>query len=365
MVRKKWPWLLGLTALVFVLAACVSDAPQDTLRPAGPNARKLYDLYLLPFWVATAVFILVEGGFIYISWRYRHKKNRERMPAQTHGNSRLEIGWTILPAVILAVVMVPAISGIWDFARKPDAGALNITVSGFQWWWQFKYMDSDMVAGYGNNVPITLADAMVIPVGRQVYLTIDSSGGFIGGANPDYQVIHSFWAPRLFGKQDAVPGRDNHIIFSADSAGTYWGQCAEFCGLMHGRMKFRIVAVDQAAWESWVANQKQAAVAPADPLAKQGMDLFLNPLSNGLGTCTACHTVGGTQAAATAAPNLTHFADPTHLCFAGCDWSTTDVDALKAWLRDPNAVKEGAKMPNYHLTEDQIDALVAYLSTLS
>jgi cytochrome c oxidase subunit 2 len=94
------------------------------------------------------------------------------------------------------------------------------------------------------------------------------------------------------------------------------------------------------------------------------MDLFLNPLTDGRGTCITCHAVGGTQAGSPAAPPLTHFADPTHQCFAGCDWDTTDKAALAAWLRDPNAVKLGSKMPNYHLSQGEINALVAYLQSL-
>jgi cytochrome c oxidase subunit II len=364
-LRRKLLWLLGLCLLVLLLAACASNAPQDTLRPAGPNARKLYDLFLLPFWVAVGVFVLVEGGFLYISWKYRKRKDRERLPPQTHGNTRLEVGWTILPAVVLAVVVVPAISGIWDYARGPGPGALNITVSGYQWWWEFSYTDDDMKTAYGDHNPITVPDAMVIPVQREVYLTLEAKGGSIGEPNPDFQVIHSFWAPRLFGKQDVVPNHENHILFSADAPGVYWGQCAEFCGLQHGRMKFRIVALDQAGWDAWVANHQRPATEPADPAARTGMDLFLNPLSSGKGTCTACHAIGGTDAAANAAPDLTHFADPSHLCFAGCNWETKDRDALEAWLRDPDAVKLGSKMPDYDLKPEEIDALVAYLYSLT
>ena len=178
-------------------------------------------------------------------------------------------------------------------------------------------------------------------------------------------VIHSFWDPRLFGKQDVVPGRTNHITFSADEPGTYTGQCAEFCGLEHGRMKFKIVALDQSDWNAWVDNEKAPAADPSDPLAVEGRNLFLNPLSNNRGSCVNCHAIGGTEAASGAAPNLTHFYDPTHSCFAGCDFDTSDTEALKAWLRDPNAVKLGAKMPNYQLSDHEIDALVAYLQSLT
>ena len=132
-------------------------------------------------------------------------------------------------------------------------------------------------------------------------------------------------------------------------------------------MKLRIVALDQADWDQWVADQKQGAVTPADPLAKQGQMLFLNPLSSDRGTCIACHAIGGTAAAGTAAPNLTHFANTNHQCFAGCNWNVYNADGspnttdLAAWLHDPNAVKLGAKMPDYNLSQGEINALMATL----
>jgi len=134
-------------------------------------------------------------------------------------------------------------------------------------------------------------------------------------------------------------------------------------------MKFRIVALDAPQWQAWVANHKQPAATPTDALAKQGMDLFLGSNGEG-GWCIACHAIGGTEAASTAGPNLTTFADPTHQCFAGCLEETfvdgrPNTEMVAAWLRDPAALKMGAKMPNYHLSEEQIQALVAYLYTLS
>jgi cytochrome c oxidase subunit II len=369
-VRKKLLWVVALAALTVLLGACAKDLPQDTFEPAGPTAQEQKDLLIPVLWVALAVFILVEGGILLISFKYRHRKGRDRMPAQTHGNTRLEIGWTIAPAVILAFVMVPAISMIWDLDRRePDA--LQVTVKGYQWWWGFEYTDPDMTVDYGDHGPIVTADALVIPAGETVQLSLESAGGGARTTDgiPDFQVIHSFWAPKLFGKQDAVPGQTGHIVFSADEPGVYWGQCAEFCGLQHGMMKFRIVALSDADWQAWVHNHKQPAVTPTDPLALKGMDLFLNGAGNG--QCIACHAIGGTEAAANAAPNLTRFADPTHRCFAGCNFElynpdgTPNEEALRAWLRDPSAVKLGAKMPDYQLSEEEIDALVAYLYSLT
>ena len=374
-MRKKASWVLGTLALVLLLSACAPNASQSTLDPAGPTAQSQKNLLVPVLWIAAGVFVLVEGGILLIAIKYRRRKGRERMPKQTHGNTRLEIGWTIAPALVLAIVMVPTVSLIWQLAKAPGPGALNVTVQGYQWWWGFKYTDQDMKVGYGSGTPITVADVLVVPAGRQIFLSLEAAGGLIGPGDPpdpakaDYVVIHSFWTPQLFGKQDVVPGRTNHITFSADEPGTYWGQCAEFCGLQHGKMKFRIVALDAAAWDAWVTNQRAPAAEPADPLAKQGMDLFLNGVSGG-GQCIACHAVGGTNATSPAAPNLTHFAAPTHECFAGCDWDTygpdgaPNLDDLRAWLADPNAVKLGSKMPNYQLTSDEIDALMAYLFSL-
>ena len=367
-VRKRVLWATAAIGLLLLLSACAPDATQDTLQPKGPYAQLLKDLFVPVFWVAVVVFIVVEGGIVWITIRFRHRKGRERMPAQIHGNTRLEIAWTIAPALILAVVMVPTVAVIWDLARKPPEDALNVTVEGFQWWWGFKYTDEDMRTGYGEGAPIRTADVLVIPEDRVVYLSLEARGGGIQGVDPaasDYMVIHSFWIPELAGKQDVVPGRTNHILMQADDPGVYTGQCAEFCGLQHGRMLVRVVALSAEDWDAWVENQKRTAVIPTDPLARQGMDLFLGPLSGGRGSCINCHAVGGTDAVSQAGPELTHFADPTHECFAGCNWEVTDREALEAWLRDPNAVKLGAKMPDYDLTEREIDALVAYLESLT
>jgi cytochrome c oxidase subunit 2 len=351
--------------LLFLLAACAPNATQDTLQPKGPNAQTLKDLFVPVFWVAVGVFVLVEGAIVWIAIRFRHRKGRDRMPAQIHGNTKLEIGWTIAPALVLAGVMIPTIATIWDLARRPPDDALNVTVHGFQWWWGFEYTDENMRRVYGDNKPIQTADILVIPVDRVVYLSLEADGGRVTGDNPDHIVIHSFWVPELAGAQDVVPNRENHILLQADEPGTYEGQCKEFCGLQHSLMRFKVVALSQQDWQAWVANQRRPAVAPTGALAREGMDLFLGPLSGGRGSCTTCHAIGGTEASSTAAPELTHFADPTHECFAGCTWSTTDREALEAWLRDPDAVRLGSKMPDYDLSEDEIDALVAYLSGLN
>jgi cytochrome c oxidase subunit 2 len=377
-VPRKLLWVAGGLLLTLLLVGCGKDLPQNTFNPAGPTAQSEKDVLIVPLIIAGIVFVGVEGGILFLALKFRHRKGKERMPSQLHGNTRLELGWTVAPAVLLAVVMVPAISLIWKLAQRPP-DAMQITVQGYQWWWGFQYTDADMAVNYGDHGPITTADVMVIPAGRTIDLTLRSEGGGAHSTDgtPDHQVIHSFWAPRLFGKQDVVPGaagEGNHIVFSAWDPGTYWGQCAEFCGLQHGMMKFRIIALNPTDWANWVQARKQPAPTPAPGSdAAKGMDIFFGTpgtVGEGMGQCIACHSIGGTSAVTTAAPNLTAFASEQHICFAGCDFDTfvngqPNEAALSAWLEDPNAVKLGAKMPDYNLTPQQIQYLMAYLYSLS
>ena len=121
-MRKKVLWALGSIAAGLLLAACAPNATQDTLQPVGDVAKEQKALFVPVFWVAVGVFVIVQGGILYIAIRYRHRKGRDRMPRQTHGNTRLEIGWTIAPAVVLAVVTVPTVALIWDLARPAAPG---------------------------------------------------------------------------------------------------------------------------------------------------------------------------------------------------------------------------------------------------
>jgi cytochrome c oxidase subunit 2 len=354
-VRRKVLVVMGLMALALLFAACAPNASQDSLKPAGPYARETKALFDQVFWFgAVPVFVLVEGGIVLILIKYRHRKGRDRMPPQIHGNTRLEIGWTIVPAVILAVVMVPTVATIWDLARTPPDDALNVKVIGQQWWWKFEYTDADMQTAAETPGPITTANEMVIPTGRVVYLTVTSG---VGGIE-DAEVIHSFWVPQLAGGQDAIPNQDNHILLQADEPGVYQGQCKEFCGLSHGIMKVQVRALAPDDFDAWAAGQKQDAVEPTSGLAARGYDLFTDQDNS----CISCHAVRGSPALGTAGPDLTHFA--SRGCMVGCMLDNHDPQDIETWLRDPPAFKPGSFMPDYGLSEDEIDALTAYLQTL-
>jgi cytochrome c oxidase subunit II len=365
--RKITRLVLGVAALTVVAAACAPNATQDTLKPAGPYAEKVDRLFEPVFWFAVVpIFVLVEGALLWFSFRYRRRKGRAAgVPPQIHGNTRLEIAWTILPAVILAGVAVPTVATIWDLAAKPTgSNVMNVNVLGHQWWWEFRY----------PNEQIDTANVLHIPVGRPVYVKLCSVGSGFGGqpAPNDCQadlplpaslggaVIHSFWVPELAGKQDVVPARANTLLIEADRPGVYTGQCAEFCGLSHAYMRFKVVAQTQSDFDQWVRDQQSEAAQPSG-LAAQGAGIVAQ-------TCTACHTVNGLKdeqgqpvPGSVNAPNLTHLMSRD--CFAGCIFDMT-TENLTKWIDNPPAQKPGSLMPDYNLTPDQIRAVVAYLETL-
>jgi cytochrome c oxidase subunit 2 len=330
----------ALTAgLALILTACSkTNIPQDTLNPAGPGARKIDALFHPVFWIAVGVFVLVEGLLVFALVRFRHRPGRET-PVQVHGNKRLEIGWTIAPSLLLAGVAVFTIPVIFDLAAKP-ANALEITVTGHQWWWEVQYPSMKLVT----------ANEIHIPVNRPVYVTVKS-----------VDVIHSFWVPRLAGKQDLEPGRENHLTIEAETAGTYEGQCAEYCGASHANMRLKVFAQTPGDFDRWVQLQTAPpAEPPAGSLAAEGEQVFLNGRFLNNQQCQACHTnrpgVGGTVG-----PNLSHFGGRTS--FAGSTFPNNPA-ALARWLDDPPAVKPGVDMPYLGLSSDQVRALVAYLESL-
>ena len=369
---------LGLL-LVVVAAGCASDAPLDTLDPKGPEAQSIDNLLLPVMLIAGVVFLFVELGIVYLVVRFRRRKRDDdsELPSQTHGNLVLELGWTILPAVILAFVAVGTLTTLFEIDDAPE-DALEIEVVGQQWWWGFQYdVDGD------GTYDFRTANEMVIPAGEPVNLDITSM-----------DVIHSFWIPALNGKKDAVPGRHHPLTLEADEPGTYWGQCTEFCGLSHANMRIRVIALPQDEYDAWLENQMRPAEAATGD-AVDGEELFSS-------TCTSCHQIRGlnddyTGAATVSgtAPELTHLM--TRSTFAGSIFrlyaQADDADLhdfythlaeegtfnrvqLEAWLRDPPAEKpmyadtatlNGALprgMPDLELSEVQIDQLVAYLQTL-
>jgi cytochrome c oxidase subunit II len=316
-------------AVGVVLAACTQDDPYNSLAPAGPVADKQADLFFLVFWIAVGVFVVVEGLLVFAMLRFR-RRSAEDVPKQVHGNSRLEIAWTIVPALLLAGVAVPTLGTLFDLSGCPE-GSEQIEVVGHQWWWEANYTEHG----------VTTANEIHIPAGEPVCVTLTSN-----------DVIHSFWVPRLAGKQDMVPGRTIELQIEASEPGVYPGECAEYCGLSHTIMLFEVVADEPAAFDAWIELQGQPGMPPTSELEPT------------LQQCLACHAINGVSEpppGGQPAPDLTHVG--SRMSIVG-GWLENDPQELARWLRNPPRVKPGSLMPNYHLTDEQIEDLVEYLGSL-
>lgn len=330
--RRKRAFVALAGVFAALATACAEKAPQDFINDqSGPIAKEADRLWDITFIIATAIFFIVELLLIYAIIRFRDRPGREAK--QFHGNTKVEVLLTAIPALILAGLAVPTVRSIFDLSEEPS-NALQVTVTARQFWWEYEYQDSGVIT----------ANEMHIPVGQPVYLTLKGD-----------DVIHSFWVPALAGKQDVVPGRTNFMTIEADEPGTFRGQCTEYCGLSHANMRLRVIAHPPDEFDEWLSDQQAEAESPSDSLAAEGEQLFLE------GQCINCHAVQGTDAQSRVGPDLTHFA--SRETFAGALFDTNEEN-LRAWLADPPAVKPGAKMPDYGLSSDEIDALVAYLLSL-
>lgn len=389
--RRVFALLLGIMALA--ATACEGAGhPQNSLNPQGPEARYIDHLFWPVFWIAVAIFCLVAGLTLTIIFRYRMRPGNEA-PHQIHGNTRLEVFWTIVPFLLLVVVGALSVIGVFHLYEKPtgpritftpasatsaptvQGDVLEVHVVGHRWWWEFDYpglgtmQDQFLTAGEQPNTALVTAGELHIPAGKKVYLDITSNEPAKSPEGVGPGVIHNFWVPQLAGKIYAEPGHITHLNLEADlskvSDGhpvTYSGQCSEFCGISHANMRIKVVAETPSDFAAWVAEQQQVQHAPADNQQFTTPDIYAGfKLFNGSAGCSGCHTVQGTTAAGQVGPNLTHLWARGY--FAGDIFQLTNNN-LRVWLRDPQAAKPGANMRIRKLSEDEITQLIAYLDTL-
>src|SRR5213594_4146810 len=231
-------------AVVFFASPMPAAAQSWVVAPASDGADIISQLFWFTLVLATIVFVLIEGLLIYSSLRFRRRAALPtREPPQIHGNTRLEVMWATVPALILIGLFGITVSRLGDLSQLPtDPNTLHISVTGRQFQWEF---------GYGSSGVNTTND-LHIPVGTPLIFDVTS-----------IDVIHSFWVPDLYGKIDANPGRVNRITFKANKAGEYRGVCAELCGAGHGGMLFRVEAVSQGEFQQWLQQQQAAPGAPA------------------------------------------------------------------------------------------------------
>jgi len=404
----------ALTAALALLAGCVQN-PNSVFHSRTDFNRDVQSLFGLLIWLGLAVFVFTEGMLLYAMWKYRSRPGKAHQPEQVHGNTKLEILWTVIPAVVLAIIAVPTVQTVFKTQAAVRGDALQIEVIGHQWWWEFKYPQYD----------VSTANEVYMPIGRTVNFALKTA-----------DVIHSFWIPGLGGKRDLVNNRTNYIWFTPDSVSAggeaFNGFCAEYCGTSHANMRFKAFAVTPEEFASWIAHQQQgpvftmpapapavpaprtaAARTPATPaapqpqpsqagfigFARERMPAYTVPQTpipaaakfdtNLVGdatrgaqlvaayTCVACHSVKGSPTLkGHIGPDLTHVG--SRLTIAG-GLFPNDRAHLGSWIKNSRAMKPGALMNtlgkgqydpilkstlSIGLSDQQVADIVAYLHAL-
>lgn len=327
--------LLGVGAV----ASANEPANLSIFDPATPNATSIRDIFHLVLWITAGIFVAVEGALLYCIVRfYRGRQDDNTEPAQLYGSMPIELAWTIGPLIICFILFLVVTRTVIDSRDpSPPPDALRVIAVGHQWWWEFRYPELGIVTA--NELHVPLADAKNR---RPVYIELQSA-----------DVIHSFWVPRLAGKTDLIPARKNFMWFEPTTAGTFLGQCAEYCGTQHGGMLLRVVVESPEDFQKWAANE--ARDAAVDPERQADRDLFLSL------ACVNCHTVRGTIAKGIFGPDLTHLMSRATIASGLIE---NNRDNLAHWIFDAQDLKPGCLMPSFHLTEEQAASIARYLETL-
>ncbi len=334
---------IGLLTLVGAGLAGCGTSP-SFLVPNSSIATHQADLFKVLLYLSAGVFIIVEGALLFSIVRFRRRKGDDAPAVQVHGNPTLEITWTVLPILLVAVLFILTVRTVSAIAA-PLAGPEDVVIRviGHRWWWEFQYPDLGFVT----------ANEMHVPVGATVQLDVES-----------VDVIHSFWVPQLSGKADAVPGQVNHLWFEAMQTGNYHGQCSEYCGLNHANMRLLLVVDSPSEFDAWVENQQAPPPMPQGSAEQDAFDLITK------GICTSCHALGqppGPSGAdesehekVLAGPNLNHLFSRS--VFAGATFEV-NPDNIRRWLVDNEHMKPGNDM-TVRITPEQVDFLMAYLTRL-
>jgi len=311
--------------------------PPEVFAPVSTPASAIDTLAWFTIAICAGIALIVGGLLVYSIIRFRARPGDDgQEPPQVYGSNPIELAWTAVPIIIIFVLILTTARTIYMVqAAIPPPGALKVRVIGHQWWWEVRYPGLNIVTANEIHVPLTDSRDS-----NPTYLELESA-----------DVAHSFWVPRLSGKTDLIPNRTNTMWIAPHQAGTYLGQCAEFCGTEHALMLLRVIVQPHAEWERWVADQQK----PAAALASRGRQVFES------NACVNCHTVRGTVANGRFGPDLTHLASRQTLA-AGAALNTPEH--LRMWITNPDVIKPGALMPAMNLSAADINDVAAYLGTL-
>ena len=289
--------------------------------------------------ITGSIFAVVGGLLVFVIIKYRARgPDSLHEPAQVYGSVQVELAWTVIPVLIVVVLFLTTARVIFAIQDAPEPqSALDVTVVGHQFWWEFRYPKLGIVTANELHIPISTNSNP-----EPTYLKLLSA-----------DVDHSFWVPQLGGKTDLIPNHPNQMWIDPHAAGLYLGQCAQFCGIEHAKMLLRVYVDTPDQFAAWVKNQQQPGVE--DPSVAAGRHVFESQ------ACMNCHTIAGTAAKGTFGPDLTHLMSRATVA-AGV--ATNTPDNLRAWIQDPSTFKPGALMPAMQLSDRETNEVVAYLSTL-
>lgn len=293
--------------------------------------------------VTFAIFVTVAGLLVYALVRYRRRPTDDgHEPPQIYGSNQIELSWTVIPVLIVTTLFLATTRVILSTEAVPKpASAMNVTVIGHQFWWEYRYPGLGVVTANELHVPVSSPKTPT-----PTYLTMSSA-----------DVAHSFWVPRLAGKMDVIPNRVNVMWIDPQQAGIYLGQCAQYCGTQHAKMLLRVYADSPSDFAAWAKHQLEPGRTDFsdDPVAAEGQKVFMH------NACINCHAVTGTPATGRYGPDLTHFASRDTLASGAIE---NNPENLRKWINDPNSMKPGSLMPAMHLNDHDLGVVTTYLSRL-
>jgi cytochrome c oxidase subunit 2 len=316
--------------------------PTSIFAPASTPAQSIFGLSIFVLTTVAIVFIVVFSLLAYVVVKFRDKHDDDRTePPQIYGSGPVELAWTVIPVLIVVALFLATarvIGSIQDAPRPP--GAIKVVAIGHQFWWEYRYPDLKIVTANELHVPVSDPEHPT-----PTFLTLLS-------ADTD----HSFWVPRLAGKTDLIPNHPNHTWIDPHETGLFLGQCAQYCGTQHAKMLLRVYVQPREEFDRWVQQQRQPAYAGTVGSAiSSGQRVFEST------ACINCHTVSGTSANGQFGPDLTHLMSRDTIA-AGAVPNTPEN--LRLWIRNPNAIKPGSKMPPMGLSDQDVNAVTAFLETL-
>ena len=311
-------------------------SPTNIFAPVSTPAASIFGLSVFVFSTVAGIFVVVFALLVYAVVRFRSQRSSSTEPAQIYGSTQVELAWTVIPVLIVVALFLAATRVILAVQNAPHpASALNIVVIGHQYWWEYRYPQLNIVTANELHVPVS-DPAHPTPT----FLTLLS-------ADTD----HSFWVPRLGGKTDLIPNHPNQMWIDPHQTGVFLGQCAQYCGTAHAKMLIRVYVQPREDFERWVHEQQQLPQSPESA----GKRVFEST------ACVNCHTISGTPAIGKFGPDLTHLMSRDTIA-AGAAPNTPE--ALRLWIKNPDAIKPGSKMPAMGLSDQDLDAVTAYLVTL-